>query len=82
MVGQFRLGEGSANSGLVAGEYKVTFSQTVDRGKPVYGSGGKKSEPVAGKEAVPAAYRDPKTTPETVRVGADSTTFQFAIKRK
>jgi hypothetical protein len=61
----------------------VTFTQTVDgSGKPIVGSGGKKSEAVAGKEAVPTAYRDIKTTPVTALVGKNSNTFTFDIKKK
>jgi len=78
-TGAFRIGKPGENSGLPAGEYKVTFSQTVHQGKPVYGSGGKKSEPVPGKEAVPDAYRDAATTPVTATVSKTSTTFAFEI---
>jgi hypothetical protein len=81
--GKFSIGGDGKNTGLPAGEYKVTFSQTVTAGgKPIVGSGGKRSEPVAGKEAVPSEYRDVKTTPITVQVGRDSTTFAFDIKKK
>jgi hypothetical protein len=80
--GKFSIGADGKNTGLPAGEYKVTFTQTVDgSGKPIVGSGGKKSEAVAGKEAVPQAYRDIKTTPVTVQVGRNSNTFTFDIKK-
>jgi hypothetical protein len=82
-TGKFTIGADGKNTGLPAGEYKVTFTQTVDgSGKPIVGSGGKKSEAVAGKEAVPTAYRDIKTTPVTVLVGRNSNTFTFDIKKK
>jgi hypothetical protein len=82
-TGKFSIGADGKNTGLPAGEYKVTFTQTVDsKGKPIVGSGGKKSEAVAGKEAVPDAYRDVKTTPVSVRVGRDANTFTFEIKKK
>jgi hypothetical protein len=81
-TGKFSMGSGGTNTGLPAGEYKVTFSQTVDQGRPVLGSGGKKSEPVPGKETVPEAYRNPKTTPISARVGRDSTAFTFDIKKR
>src|SRR5437764_247254 len=44
--GKFVIGgEPGKNTGLPAGEYKVTFSQTLVNGKPTLGgSGGKKSE--------------------------------------
>jgi hypothetical protein len=82
-TGKFSIGADGKNTGLPAGEYKVTFTQTVDSsGKPIVGSGGKKSEAVAGKEAVPTAYRDAKTTPIIVQVGRNSNTFTFDIKKK
>ncbi len=84
-AGKFTIGgEPGKNTGLPAGEYKVTFSQTLVNGRPTLGgSGGKKSEKLAGeKEAVADVYRDPQSTPVTARVGRDSTTFTFEIKTK
>jgi hypothetical protein len=82
--GRFTLGEDGKNAGLPGGEYKVTFSQTLINGKPsLGGSGGKKSEQLpTEREAVPATYRSPQTTPETVTVGSSSRTFTFAIKTR
>src|SRR5262249_10654426 len=43
--GKFTVGEAGKNTGFLSGEYKVTFSQTLVKGKPTLGaSGGKKSE--------------------------------------
>jgi hypothetical protein len=82
-AGKFVIGADGKNTGLPAGEYKVTFTQTVDSsGKPIVGSGGKRSEPVPGKENIPSAYRDAKSTPITVQVGSASNTFSFDIKKK
>ena len=41
-TGKFTMGEEGKNNGLPRGEYKVTFSQTLVKGKPTLaGSGGK-----------------------------------------
>ncbi len=82
--GKFAIGQDGKNTGFPAGEYKVTFSQTLINGKPTLsGSGGKAAEKVATeKEAVPAEYRDPKTTPATATVGSGPNTFTFDIKVK
>lgn len=79
--GKFSLGDPAKNTGLLAGEHKVSFSQTLINGKPAHGgSGSKKSEQVAGeKEAVPAAFRKADTTPITVKIGSTST-FDFDVK--
>jgi hypothetical protein len=80
--GQFTLGKEGENAGLPAGDYKVTFSQTLINGQPsLGGSGGKKSEQhPTEREAVPERYRNPENTPETATVNSSSRTFTFAIK--
>jgi hypothetical protein len=82
--GKFTIGENNKNSGLPAGEYKVTFSQTLVKGKPTLaGSGGKKEEKVpTEKEAVPDEYRDPQKTPITATIGSGTNNFTFDIKVK
>jgi hypothetical protein len=82
-AGKFVIGEAGKNTGLLAGDYKVTFSQTLVNGKPARGgSGGKKSEALPNeKEGVPDAYRAEASTPVTATVGPKSTTFTFEIKR-
>lgn len=79
--GKFSLGDKGKNTGLLAGEHKVTFTQTLINGKPAHGGGGsKKSEQLSGeKEAVPAAYRKAETTPIAVKIGSTST-FDFDVK--
>jgi hypothetical protein len=82
--GKFKIGEAGKNSGLPAGEYKVTFSQTLIKGKPTLaGSGGKLEEKVkTEKEAVPDDYRDPQQTPVTATIGSGTNDFTFDIKIK
>ena len=82
--GAWSLNQEGKNAGLPVGEYKVTFSQTLVRGKAVLGgSGGKKSERLAGEtEGVPEIYRNVATTPETAHVSSSSTLFNFELKRK
>ena len=82
--GKFAIGENGKNTGLPAGEYKVTFSQTLIHGKPTLaGSGGKKAEKVAGEEeAVADDYRDPQKTPVTATIGGGANHFTFDIKAK
>ena len=82
--GKFVIGENGKNTGLPSGEYKVTFSQTLVKGKPTLaGSGGKKEERVpTEKEAVPDDYRDPQKTPISATIGSGSNDFTFDIKVK
>jgi hypothetical protein len=82
--GKFAIGENGKESGLPAGEYKVTFSQTLVKGKPTLaGSGGKKAERVpTEKEAVPDDYRDAQKTPHTANIGSGPNNFTFDIKVK
>jgi hypothetical protein len=82
--GSWSLKQTGKNVGLPAGEYKVTFSQTLVNGKATLGgSGGKASERLYGeKEAIPEVYRNQNTTTIVARVGRDSTTFDFDIKKK
>ena len=83
-AGKFTIGEDGKNTGFPSGEYKVTFSQTLVRGKPTLsGSGGKKSErEPTEKEAVADDYRDPEKTPVTATIGGGTNNFTFDIKAK
>ena len=80
--GKFTIGENGKNTGLPSGEYKVTFSQTLVKGKPTLaGSGGKESEKAPSeKEAVATDYRDPENTPITAPIGSGTNNFTFDIK--
>ncbi|MFM7316165.1 MAG: hypothetical protein ACKO85_02895 [Isosphaeraceae bacterium] len=82
--GVFKIGEDGKNSGLPAGEYKVSFSQTLINGKPTLaGSGGKAEEKVkTEREAVADEFRDPKTSPVTATIGSGTNEFTFEIKSK
>ncbi len=83
-TGKFTIGEDGKNTGLPSGEYKVTFSQTLVKGKPAAtGSGGKKEERVPGeKEGVADDYRDLQKTPVTATIGSGTNDFKFDIKAK
>jgi len=63
--GRFTIGENGKNTGLPSGEYKVTFSANVVKGKPTLaGSGGKKAEKEATeKEAVRTSTAIPPKNP-------------------
>ena len=76
--------DGTFSTSLQTGEYKVIFSQAVDRnGKPIMGSGGKKSEAISGeREAVADEYRDTKLTPYSVKVlRGEKQSMQFDVKK-
>ena len=85
-AGRFAIGEDGKNTGLPTGEYKVTFSQTLVKGKPTLAGGGGKKNPeetvATEKEAVADDYRDPQKTPITASVGRGTNTFTFDIKAK
>lgn len=80
--GKFSFGEDGKNTGLPSGEYKVTFTQTLVKGKPTLGGGGgKKSEKLKGeKEGVADQYRDLGKTPVTATVSGGTRSFTFDIK--
>jgi hypothetical protein len=82
--GKFKLGKTEQNTGLTAGEFKVTFSQTTVGGKVTLGgSGGKKEEKLpTEKELMPEEYRDPEKTPFTAKVVSGENTFTFDLKLK
>lgn len=82
--GKFVLGNIDKNQGLPEGDYKVVFSQSVGKdGKPIYGSGGKKSEMIGGeREAIPEQYRNSTSTPITAHVGRSGNEFKFDINSK
>jgi len=80
--GKFSFGEDGKGTGLPSGAYKVTFSQTVVKGKPVLGGGGgKKTEKLKGeKEGVAADYRDLEKTPVDATVSSGNRSFTFDVK--
>jgi hypothetical protein len=82
--GEFTIGEDGKNTGLPAGDYKVTFSQTLINGKPTLaGSGGKVEEKVKTEvEAVADDYRDATKTPVTAKIGNGKNEFTFEIRSK
>jgi hypothetical protein len=83
-AGKFTIGEDGKNTGFPAGEYKVTFSQTLVNGKPTLaGSGGKAAEKAPSeKEAVADDYRNPERTPVTISISSGTNNFTFGIKAR
>jgi hypothetical protein len=83
--GQFTIGDKESDTGLLPGNYKITFSRFVDsKGKAVHG-GGKKSESsfeVPSKESIPEKYRDRASTPTTATVSSRPTEFKFEVATK
>ena len=82
--GEFKIGEDGKNTGFQAGEYKVTFKQSIVKGQPTLaGSGGKEGEKIASeKEGVADEFRETATTPVTAKIGSGKNEFKFEIKPK
>ena len=84
--GEFTVGQDGKNTGFPAGDYKVTFSQTLVNGKPTLGGGGGKKNPEetvpSEREAVADEYRDPQKTPVTATIGRGPNSFTFDVKKK
>jgi len=82
--GKFSIGENGKNTGLPVGEYKVTFSQTLVKGKPTLsGSGGNAEEKTATeREVVADEYRDLAKTPVVAKIGGSTNEFNFEVKAK
>jgi hypothetical protein len=81
--GNFVVTNGDKTPGLMAGEYKVIFQQTLIKGKPSLGGAhGKRSAMAPGEtEGVPKEYLAPDTTPVRVTVSRSTEPFKFEIKK-
>jgi hypothetical protein len=81
--GNFTITNGGKDPGLMAGEYKVIFQQTLIKGKPsLGGSRGKKSAMVPGEtEGVPQNYQVPDTTPIHITVSSSMPACKFEITK-
>jgi hypothetical protein len=81
--GNFVITNGDKAPGLMAGEYKVIFQQTLMKGKPsLGGSHGKRSAMAPGEsEGVPHEYLVPDTTPIRVTVSRSMEPCKFEIKK-
>jgi hypothetical protein len=81
--GNFVVGSQGKALGLMAGDYKVIFQQTLINGKPTLGGArGKKSAMVPGEtEGVPEAYLVPDTTPVVVTVTSNMEPCKFDITK-
>jgi hypothetical protein len=81
--GNFLVTNGDKTPGLMAGEYKVIFQQTLIKGKPTLGGArGKKSAMAPGEtEGMPNEYLTPDTTPIHVTVKSHMDPLEFDIKK-
>jgi hypothetical protein len=81
--GNFTVTNADKKPGLMPGEYKVIFQQTLINGKPTLnGSRGKKSAMVLGEtEGVPSDYSSPDKTPIRITVKRNMEPCQFEIKK-
>src|SRR5947208_6374470 len=65
--GRFALKSGAGSEGIASGDYKVTFSRLVTRGKTVTAEP-KKSARTGAVESIPVQYCEPDQTPVTATV--------------
>ena len=80
--GNFVVTNGDKTPGLMYGEYKVIFQQTLIKGKPTLGGGRKKSDRVPGEtEGVPEAYLLPDTTPIRISVTRNMEPVKFDLAK-
>jgi hypothetical protein len=80
--GAFIVTNGDKTPGLMAGDYKVIFQQTLMNGKPILGGGRKKTDRLPGEtEGVPEAYLLSDTTPVTVTVKKNMEPLKLDIQK-
>ncbi len=80
--GNFVVPSADKAPGLIAGEYKVIFQQTLVNGKPVLGGGRKKNDRAPNeKEGVPEPYLLPDTTPQRITVRSKMEPVKFELTR-
>jgi hypothetical protein len=81
--GNFTITNGDKTPGLMAGEYKVIFQQTLINGQPTFGGArGKRNAMGPGEsEGVPEPYLTPDTTPMRVTIPSDTDSLKLEIKK-
>jgi hypothetical protein len=79
--GRFSLKAGAGAEGLAGGDYRVTFSRLVTRGRPVTGVS-KKQTRESAVETIPVRFREIEQTPVTATVSDKLRDFTFAIESK
>jgi len=80
-AGRFALKSGSGETGIAQGDYKVTFSRLVARGKAV-GADTRKSVRSGAVESIPKSYLEPDQTPANATVSSSQREFAFEIPSK
>jgi len=79
--GRFALKSGAGSDGIAAGEYKVTFSRPMIRGKAVTAIT-RKSSATGAVESIPVQYCEPDQTPVTATVSNKQQDFTFDVPVK
>lgn len=79
--GRFVLKGFSGESGIAQGNYKVTFSRLVARGRPVAGDT-RKSTRDGAKQSIPTRYLEPGQTPIDATVSSSQRDFAFEVPSK
>jgi hypothetical protein len=78
--GRFSLKAGGGETGIAAGDYKVTFSRLMIRGKPVGAERRKKTD--GAVEAIPEQFRDENSKLNIVTVSSTQQDFPFDVPLK
>jgi hypothetical protein len=79
--GKFALKSGAGSEGIAAGDYKVTFSRPMVRGKAVSATA-RKSSTTGATESIPVQYCEPDQTPVTATVSDKHRDFTFDVPLK
>jgi hypothetical protein len=79
--GRFALKSGAGSEGIAAGEYKVTFSRPMVRGKAVTATI-RKSSATGAVESIPVQFCEPEQTPLTATVSDKQRDFTFDVPLK
>lgn len=80
--GKFKLICSGGLEGVAAGDYKVTFSRPVIRGRAALADANSKPEESGTVESMPKDYTQPESTPVSVKVGKGGGDFSLDVKTK